>query len=89
MVGRPGVIVAGRRGGGWGMDVVARVVEVRMPIPSALPGVRRVDLSVVDREVVVRVPADSQGCVVDGRWVVRGGTDEFITEFTGRGPSKL
>jgi hypothetical protein len=70
MVGRPGVIVTGRRGGGRGMEVVARIVGVRMPIPSAVPGVLRMDLSIVDSEVVVRVPADSQGCVVDGRWVV-------------------
>jgi hypothetical protein len=70
MVGRPGVIVTGGRGGGRGMEVVARIVGVRMPIPSAFPGVLRMDLSIVDLEVVVRVPANSQGCFVDGRWVI-------------------
>ncbi|ERG91794.1 MAG: hypothetical protein J07HQW1_01828 [Haloquadratum walsbyi J07HQW1] len=27
-----------RSGGGWGMDVVVRIMGVRMPIPSAFPG---------------------------------------------------
>jgi len=70
MVGRPGVIVTGGRGGGWGMEVVACIVGVRMPIPSAFPAVLRMDLSMVEFELVVRVPADSQGCVVGGRGVV-------------------
>ena len=81
MVGRPGVIVTGRRGGGRGMEMVARIVGVRMPIPSAVPGVLRMDLSIVDCEVVVRVPADSQGCFVDGRWVIRRGKDDLKLEM--------
>jgi len=63
------------------MEVVARIVGVRMPIPSAFPGVVRVLLSVVEFEVVVRVPADSQGCFVDGRRVIRRGQDDLKLEM--------
>ena len=69
IVDRPRVIVNGRRGGGWGMEVVAHIVGVRMPIPPAFPGVLRMNLSIVNFEVVVGVPADSQGCLIDRRWV--------------------
>jgi hypothetical protein len=71
------VIVTGRRGGGRGIEMVAHIVGVRMPIPSAFPGVLRVDLSVVNRDVVISVPADSQGCIVDGRRVLGRGKDDL------------
>ena len=58
------------------MEVVARIVRVRMPVPSAFPGVLRMDLSIVEFEVVVRVPADRQLRLVDGCRVVRRSKDD-------------
>lgn len=71
MVGRPGDVIARRRSGRWGMKMVSRIVGVRVAVPAALPGALGIHLSIVNFEVVVRVPADSQGRLVDGRWIVR------------------
>lgn len=49
------------------MNVIARVVWVRMPIPSALPNVLCILPSVVELDVAVRVPADGQRRVVNAR----------------------
>ena len=76
MVGRPGVIVTGRRGGGRGMEMVPCIVRIRVAVPPTLPGVVRVLLSIVEFEVVVRVPTDRQLRLVDGCREVRRGKDD-------------
>jgi hypothetical protein len=58
MVDRPRGVLAGRRGCGWWVEVVARIVRIRVPVPPALPSVICVFLSIVELEIVVRVPAN-------------------------------
>lgn len=41
------------------MKMVPRIVGIRMSIPPTLPGVSLVYLSIVDFEVVVRIPANT------------------------------
>lgn len=71
VVGRPGDVIAGCRGSRWGMKIVSRIIWVRVAVPLALPGALGMHLSVVDFEVVVRVPAPSKRRLVDGRWIAR------------------
>ncbi len=79
MIARPRGIVAGCGGSWWGMEMVPCIVGVRVSIPPALPGVVRILLSIVDFEIVVRVPTNSHSCLVDGFGIVHW--CECDTEF--------
>lgn len=60
------------------MEVIPRVVRVRMPIPPTFPHAVPPHLLVVDIEIIVAVPAnlESGGCLV--RVVVAGQPDTEV-----------
>ena len=59
--------------------MVSCIVRVRVSIPPAFPGVVRIHLSIVDFEIVVRVPTNSHSYLVDGFGIVQW--CECDTEF--------
>jgi hypothetical protein len=57
MVGRPlSILRIGTAGGRWWMEVISRVVGIRMSVPSAFPRPIRVVLLIVNIEVVIPIP---------------------------------
>jgi len=71
VVGRLRGVVTGRRGGGRGVEVASCVAGIRVAVPPTLPGALGVRLSILNLEVVIRVPTDSQDRLADDRWIVR------------------
>ncbi len=71
MIAWPRTVLTGCRSSGRRMKVVSRIVRVRMSVPPALPGVIRMHLSVMDFEIVVRVPANSEIRLLYGFRIVR------------------
>nr|WP_304449524.1 hypothetical protein [Halomarina sp. PSRA2] len=76
---RPGGIVSGCGGAGWWVEVVSCIVGVRMTIPATVPGTFGMYLSIVNFDVVVRIPANTQSSLFDRLGIVR--RCEYNTEF--------
>ncbi len=66
------------------MEMVSRIVGVRVAVPPALPGALGMHLSIVDFEVVICIPANGKRRFVDGRWIVRRCEPDVQFEMTAR-----
>lgn len=66
------------------MEVVSTVVGIWMSIPTTLPSARCVGLSIMDLEIVVRVPANGEARVVHQRRITtRSKSDAEFEMSTG------
>ncbi|GAA0253432.1 hypothetical protein GCM10009000_082470 [Halobacterium noricense] len=73
MIGWPRHILAKRwSGGGW-MEMISCIVRIPMAIPATLPGAVSVHFSIVDFEVVICIPPDSERRFIYQHWIIRLG----------------
>ncbi len=61
------------------MEVISCVVGIRMAIPTTLPSAGRVEFPIMNLEIVVRIPADGESCVIHYCRIVT--RFEFDAEF--------
>ena len=73
MIGWPCGILAKCWSSGWWMEMISRIVRVPMAIPATLPGAVSVHFSIVDFEVIICVPPDSERRLIHRPWIIRLG----------------
>ncbi|ODR80166.1 hypothetical protein BG842_02695 [Haladaptatus sp. W1] len=73
MIGWPRRIFTKRWSSGWWMEMISCIVRIPMSIPATLPGAGSVHFSIVNFEVVVRVPPDSERRLIHQHWIIRLG----------------